>query len=73
MALIQLTNVENPSTKEVEYYYYSMPDISGFTRYNDQAKPLLEELTKCLENMRTQTEAFHNKQVEIIDNYQKKT
>ena len=72
MALIQLTTVENPSTKEVEYYYYSMPDISGFTRYNDQAKPLLEELTKCLENMRTQTEAFHNKQVEIIDNYQKK-
>ena len=72
MTSLTLHKIENPNTKEVEYFFYTMPDFSGFTNYTAQAKPLLVELKSSLESMQDQAEGSHQKQLETIKTYEAK-
>ena len=54
---------------QISYFYYTMPDISGFTKYADQAKPLLNELKTCLENLKDQNEAMYTDKVKVAKLY----
>jgi hypothetical protein len=50
---------------EVVYFYYKLPDISGFSRW-DQAKPLLESIKDAFTLIETQTKGMHQKYINIL-------
>ena len=63
----QLTkeNVVN-AQDEVVYFYYKLPDISGFSRWDNQAKPLLENIKEAFPLIETQTKEMHQKHINLI-------
>jgi hypothetical protein len=63
----QLTkeNVVN-AQDEVSYFYNKLPDISGFSRWDNQAKPLLENIKKAFPLIETQTKGMHQKHINLI-------
>ena len=70
MTTLNITNIQDPNTKEIIYYFYTMPDLTNISRYQDQAKPLLEAVKKAFEKTKEQTEALYKKQIEIAKHYQ---
>ena len=68
MATLALSNVLGIDN-QISYFYYTIPDISGFSKYAEQAKPLLNELKTCLENLKDQNEAMYTDKVKVAKLY----